>query len=52
MKGKQQLKWNGDVQELKEFVTLVLRASGPWSTKKYAGKVNQHICQENKSVIL
>ena len=47
-KGKQQLKWNGKVQEVKEFVTLVLKASGSWSTKKYAGKVNQHIFQEKK----
>ena len=47
-KGKQQLKWNGKVQELKEFVTLVLKASGSWSMKKYAGKVNQHIFQEKK----
>ena len=47
-KGKQQLKWKGKVQEPKEFVTLVLKASGSWSTKKYAGKVNQHIFQEKK----
>ena len=47
-KEKQQLKWNGKVQELKEFVTLVWKASGSWSTKNYAGKVNQHIFQEKK----
>ena len=35
-KEKQQLKWSGKVQELKEFVTLVLKASGSWSMKKYA----------------
>ena len=27
-KGKQHFKWNANVQELKEFVTLVLTASG------------------------
>ena len=42
-------KLNGKVQEFKEFVTLVLKASGSWSTKKYAGKVNQHIFQEKKN---
>ena len=47
-RGKQQLKWNGKVRELKKFVTLVLKAGGSWSTKKYAGKVNQHIFQEKK----
>ena len=26
----------------------MLKASGSWSTKKYAGKVNQHILQEKK----
>ena len=48
MKGKHQLKWNDKAQELKEFLALVLKASGSWSTKKYAGKANQHIFQEKK----
>ena len=47
-KRRQQLKWIGKVQELKEFVAVVLKASGSQSTKKYAGKVNQYIFQEKK----
>ena len=52
-KGKQQLKWNGKVQELQEFVTLVLKASGSWSTRKYAGKKLINISfKKRRSVIL
>ena len=42
---KEQLKWNGKTCELKDFVTLVLKSEGKWSTKKY-GKSATHLFAE------
>ena len=50
---KEQLKWNGKIRELKDFVTLALKSEGKWSTKKN-GKPSSHymFAEENGEFIL
>ena len=50
-KRKQQLKWNGKVQELKEFVTLVLKASGSWSAESMQVKLINISFKKSKRVM-
>ena len=56
---KEQLKWNGKIRKLKNFVTLVLKSEGKLSTKKSRernqyGKSSTHdmFAEENSEFIL
>ena len=43
---KEQLKWNGKIRELKDFVTLVLKSEDKWSTKKYGKSFTHYMFAE------
>ena len=38
VKGKENFKWDGKIQELKDFVQLVLDKQGRWNGRKQKGK--------------
>ena len=49
-KGKKNYKWDGSLQTLKDFVTLILKKDGQWRTKKSGGgklwiiSLKNHLC--------
>ena len=52
-KGKELLKWKGKIQDLKDFVELVLKNKGVWTTKPSGKKNSHHIFkEENRDFIL
>ena len=47
-KGKDRLKWNGSITDLKDFSILILKEDGKWQSRKQNGKTI-HIFQQAKS---
>ena len=47
-KGKDRLKWNGSITDLKDFLILILKEDGKWQSRKQNGKTI-HIFQQAKS---
>ena len=51
--GKELLKWEGKIQDLKDFDRLVLKSKGAWMTKPGGKKNSHHIFKEdNEDYIL
>ena len=44
-RGKDQIKWEGTIQDLKDFVELILKNTSTW-TKKSSGKRSYHVFKE------
>ena len=47
-KGKDRLKWNGSITDLKDFLILILKEDGKWQSRKENGKTI-HTFQQAKS---
>ena len=47
-RGKELLKWEGKIQDLKDFVELVLKGKGAWTTKPSRKKNSHHIFKEKQ----
>ena len=47
MKGKENFVWSGKIQELKDFVSLILKKEGNWTSKKVKSK-RQHVFEDTE----
>ena len=52
-KGKKNYKWDGSLQTLKDFVTLILKKDGQWRTKKSGGgKLMDYFTEKSSLFVL
>ena len=52
-KGKKNYKWDGSLQTLKDFVTLILKKDGQWRTKKSCGgKLMDYFTEKSSLFVL
>ena len=47
VKGKENFMWSGKIQELKDFVSLILKKGGNWTSKKVKSKP-QHVFEDTE----
>ena len=46
-KGTETIKWNGKISDLKDFVTLLIKEEGKWSSEKISNKKTQIFTQKD-----